>query len=320
MKMLKPVLAACLVCVTSLSSAQAAYPAKPIRLLVPFAAAGGADVVMRPFVSKLTEQLGQHIIYENRGGGGGVLAGEIVARAAPDGYTLLCGAVGVMTVTGNLMKMPFDPLNDFTPITRVADVASLLGARPGLASRTLKEIVDYAKANPGKLVWGVTGIGAPGHLAMGRFRVEQGITVNEVFYKGAGPATVALISGEIDIMSANPGVYMPHIKAGRIRPIATSSAKRLAILPDIPTYAEAGFPGYLFASWYGLVAPARTPVAVINKLHAESVKVLKEAEINAVFQREGGVAVGNTPQEFARGVRDEFNEAGRIIKTANIRI
>ena len=121
-------------------------------------------------------------------------------------------------------------------------------------------------------------------------------------------------------MSANPGVYMPHIKAGRIRPIATSSAKRLAILPDIPTYAEAGFPGYLFASWYGLVAPARTPAAVINKLHAESVKVLKEAEINTVFQREGGVAVGNSPQEFARGIRDEFNEAGRIIKTANIRI
>ena len=289
-------------------------------MLVPFAPAGGADVVMRPFVHKLTEALGQQIIYENRGGGGGVLAGEIVARAAPDGYTLLVGAVGVMTVTGNLMKMPFDPLADSAPITRVADVASLLGARPGFAPRTLKDIVDYAKSNPGKLVWGVTGIGAPGHLAMGRFRVEQGINVNEVFYKGAGPATVALISGELDIMSANPGVYMPHIKAGRIRPIATSSAKRMAILPDIPTYAEAGFPGYVFASWYGLIAPARTPAAVINKLHADSVKVLADPDINAVFQREGGAAVGNTPAEFARGIRNEFAEAARIIKAANIRI
>jgi tripartite-type tricarboxylate transporter receptor subunit TctC len=275
---------------------------------------------MRPFVNKLTEVLGQHIIYENRGGGGGVLAGEIVARAAPDGYTLLCGAVGVMTVTGNLMKMPFDPVADFAPVTRVADVSSVLGARPGFTPRTLRDIVDYAKTSPGKLIWGVTGIGAPGHLAMGRFRVEQGINVNEVFYKGAGPATVALISGEIDIMSANPGVYMPHIKAGRIRPIATTSAKRLTILPDVPTYTEAGFPGYVFASWYGLVAPARTPAAVINKLHADSVKVLKDPELNALFQREGGVSVGNTPLEFARSIRDEFAEAARVVKAANIKI
>jgi tripartite-type tricarboxylate transporter receptor subunit TctC len=285
-------------------------------LLVPFAAAGGADVVMRPFISKLTEQVGQHIIYENRGGGGGVLAGEIVARAAPDGYTLLCGAVGVMTVTGNLMKMPFDPLNDFAPITRVTDVASLLGARPGLASRTLKEIVDYAKANPGKLVWGVTGIGAPGHLAMGRFRVEQGITVNEVFYKGAGPATVALISGEIDIMSANPGVYMPHIKAGRIRPIATSSAKRLAILPDIPTYAEAGFPGYLFASWYGLVAPARTPVAVINKLHAEVTRILGMPDVKERLYGQGFEILTQAPGQFGAYLKADILQWARVVKSS----
>ncbi len=302
------------------NNAQAAYPNKPIRLLVPFATGGGADVVMRPFVQRLTERLGQSIVYENRGGAGGVLAGETVARAAPDGYTLLAGAVSVMTVTGNLMKIPFDPATDFAPITKVADVTSLLGARPGLAPRTLKEMVEYAKASPGKLIWGISGIGSAGHLAMERFRMEQGIDVTQVIYKGAGPGTLALLSNEIDIMSANPGVFMPHIKAGRLRPIAVSSAQRIAILPDLPTYAEMGFQGYIHGSWYGLVAPARTPPTIINRLHEESIKVLKEPDIIAVFARDGGVPVGNTPQAFAREIREEIAASAKIIRAAKIKL
>ncbi len=297
-----------------------AYPNKPIRLLVPFATGGGADVVMRPFVQRLTERLGQSIVYENRGGAGGVLAGETVARAAPDGYTLLAGAVSVMTVTGNLVKIPFDPAKDFAPITKVADVSSLLGARPGLAPRTLKEMVEYAKAAPGKLIWGISGIGSAGHLGMERFRMEQGIDVTRVIYKGAGPGTLALLSNEIDIMSANPGVFMPHIKAGRLRPVAVSSAQRIAILPDIPTYAEMGFPGYIHGSWYGLVAPANTPPAIINRLYDESIKVLKEPDILAAFARDGGVPVGNTPQGFAREIREEIAASAKIIRAANIKL
>jgi tripartite-type tricarboxylate transporter receptor subunit TctC len=287
-------------------------------LLVPFAAGGGADVIARPFVQKLSERLGPSIVYENRGGAGGVLAGETVARASADGYTLLLGAVSVMTVTGNLMKMPFDPARDFAPITKIADVASLLAARPGFAPRTLKEMVDYAKASPGKLIWGISGIGSAGHLAMERFRLEQGIDVTRVLYKGAGPGTLALLSNEVDIMSANPGVFMAHIKAGRLRQIAVSSAKRLPILPDLPTYGEMGFPGYIHGSWYGLVAPAGTPAAIINRLHAESIKVLKEPDLLAMFARDGAVAVGNTPQEFAREIREEIAESARVIKAAKI--
>jgi tripartite-type tricarboxylate transporter receptor subunit TctC len=298
----------------------ATYPNKPIRLLVPFASGGGADVVTRPFVQKLSDGLGQSIVYENRGGAGGVLAGETVARASPDGYTLLVGAVSVMTVTVNLIKMPFDPVTDFVPITKIADVASLLAARSGFAPRTLKEMVDYAKASPGKLIWGVSGIGSSGHLAMERFRLEQGIDVTRVLYKGAGPGTLALLSNEVDIMSANPGVFMAHIKAGRLRPIAVSSAQRLSILPDLPTYGEMGFPGYIHGSWYGLVAPARTPAAIINRLYVESVKVLKDPNLIAVFTRDGGTAGGNTPQEFAREIREEIAESARVIKAAKIKL
>jgi tripartite-type tricarboxylate transporter receptor subunit TctC len=297
-----------------------AYPTKPVRLLVPFAPGGGADVTVRPFVQKLGERLGQSVIYENRGGAGGVLAGETVARASPDGYTLLLGAVSVMTVTVNLMKMPFDPVRDFAPITKLADVPSLLAARPGFAPRTLREMVDYAKTNPGKLIWAVSGIGSAGHLAMERFRLEQRLDVVQVLYKGAGPGTLALLSNEADIMSANPGVFMAHIKAGRLRPIAVSSAKRISILPDLPTYLEMGFPGYVHGSWYGLVAPARTPAAVINRLHDESVKVLNDPEIIAGLARDGASAVGNTPQAFAQEIRDEIAESAKVIKAAKIKL
>lgn len=320
MKYFAVIVAACATLSSHGVFAQNTYPNKPIRLLVPFASGGGADVVTRPFVNKLTEALGQQVIYENRGGGGGVVAGEIVARATPDGYTLLLGAVSVMTVTVNLVKMPFDPVADLAPITKIADVASLLAARPGLSARTLKEIVDYAKGNPGKLIWAVSGIGSSGHLAMERFALEQKIDITRILYKGAGPGTFALLSNEADIMSANPGVFMPHIKAGRLRAIASSSAKRLAIMPDLPTYAEMGFPGYIHGSWYGLVAPARTPSAIINRLYEESVKVLKEPDINAAFRRDGGFAGGNTPQEFAREIRSEIAESAKIIKAAKIRI
>jgi tripartite-type tricarboxylate transporter receptor subunit TctC len=322
MSTLRTILSAALaLCVSLAHAAQpTSYPVKPIRLIIPFAAGGGADVTMRPFAQKLSDALGQSIIFDNRGGGGGVLAGEIASRATPDGYTLLCGAVGVMTVTPNLMKVPFDPVTDFTPITRVADVASILAVRRGFAPGTLKEVVDYAKKNPGKLIWAVSGIGAPGHLAMERFRLDTGINITPVFFKGAGPGAVAVLSGEADIMSANPGVFMPHVKSGRLRLIGTSSAKRLAMLPDLPTYEELGFPGYHYGSWYGLLGPKGTPEAVVARMHRETVKVLQDAELNARYARDGATAVGNTPQEFANFIRSELAATAKLIKAAKIRI
>ena len=234
----------------------ATYPTKPIRWLIPFAAGGGTDVIARPLVQKLSDRLGQSIIYENRGGAGGVVAGEIVARATPDGYTLLVAAVAVMTVTVSLVdKMPFDPVKDFVPITKFANVPNILVARPGFAPRTLKEIVDYAHANPGKLIWASSGTGSAGMLTMELFRLNNGLQMVHVPYKGAGPATTGVLTNEADLLFANPGVFMGHIKAGRLRPIVSCSSARLSILPEVPTVAEMGFPGYENGSWYGLAAP-----------------------------------------------------------------
>ena len=268
----------------------------------------------------MSERLGQPILYENRGGGGGILAGEIVARATPDGYTLLVAAVAVMTVNPSLMKMPFDPLKDFAPITKFASVPNILAARAAFPPRTVQEIVDYARTNPGKMIWASSGIGSAGTLAMELFRLKTGLKFTHIPYKGAGPANVALLSNEADLLFANPGVFMPHIKAGRLRAIAVASTQRISILPDVPTLAESGYPGFESGSWYGLAAPARTPAKIIAFLHAETVKVLNEPDIVARLALDGASPVGNTPQEFAREIRDDIEKWAKVIKDANIKL
>lgn len=296
------------------------YPTKPIRWLIPFAAGGGTDVIARPVAQKLSERLGQPILYENRGGAGGLLAGEIVARATPDGYTMLVAAVAVMTVTVSLTpKMPFDPVKDFAPITKFASVPNLLAARIGFPPKTVQELIEYAKANPGKVTWATSGTGSGGTLAMELFRLNTGIKVVPVGYKGAGPATVGLLTNEADLLFANPGVFMPHIKSGRLRPVAVASLKRSALFPETPTFNESGFPGFESASWYGLAAPAKTPPAIINKVYAETVKVLNDPEIVAGFARDGAQPVGNPPQAFAKEIRDDIVKWAKVIKDANIK-
>jgi tripartite-type tricarboxylate transporter receptor subunit TctC len=296
------------------------YPNKPIRWIIPFAAGGGTDVVARPIAAKFSERLGQSIVYENRGGGGGIIAGEIVARANPDGYTLLVAAVAVMTVNVSLMKMPFDPVKDFAPITKFASVPNMLVARAPFAPRTVQEIVDYAKANPDRIKWASSGTGSGGMLGMEIFRMKTGIKVTHIPYKGAGPATVALLSNDADLLFANPGVFMAHIKAGRLRPIAIAATKRIAILPDIPTLAESGYPGFESGSWYGLAAPARTPAKIIALLHAESVKILNEPDVIARLALDGASPIGNTPQVFAQEIRDDIAKWAKVIKDANIKM
>lgn len=296
------------------------YPSKPMRWIVPFSAGGGTDVVVRPIAQKVSERLGQPILYENRGGGGGVIAGELVARAAPDGYTLLVAAVAVMTVNVSLMKMPFDPVRDFAPITKFASVPNILAARAAFAPRTIQEVVDYAKAHPGKVNWASSGTGSAGTLTMELFRLNTGIKIAHIPYKGAGPANVALLSNEADLLFANPGVFMPHIKSGRLRAIGVASLKRIAILPDLPTFAESGFAGFEAGSWYGLAAPARTPSPIIARLHAESVKVLSQADIIAQLASDGGSPVGNTPQAFAQDIRDDIAKWAKVIKDADIKL
>jgi len=298
----------------------APYPNKPMRWVIPFASGGGTDMVARPIAARITERLGQQIIYDNRGGGGGVIAGEIVARADPDGYTLLVAAVAVMTVTGSLQKLPFDPIRDFSPITKFANVPNMLAARPALPINRAQDIVTYATANPGKLRWALSGTGSAGTLAMEFLRLSTKIDIIPIPYKGAGPATFAIVSNEADLMFANPAVFMPHIQTGRLRAIGVASLQRMAALPDMPTFHESGFPNFESQSWYGLAAPARTPAAIITLLHRETVAVLKLPEIVARITQDGGAPVGNTPQEFARDIRSETAKWAKVIKDANIKM
>ena len=321
--MSRPITVAALLALMSIQhgfAQTAAYPTKPIRWVIPFAPGGGTDVIARPVAQKLSERLGQPILYDNRGGGGGIVAGEIVARATPDGYTLLVAAVAVMTITVSLVpKMPFDPVNDFAPITKFATVPNMLVARAPFAPRTLQEIVEFAKANPGKVKWASSGTGSAGTLTMELFRLNNKVDIVHVPYKGAGPATVGVLSNEADLLFANPGVFMPHIKSGRLRPVAVCSVNRISILPDVPTVGEGGFPGYESGSWYGLAAPVRTPAAIVRRLHDETVKVLNDPEVVAQFTRDGGSPVGNTPQAFAQEIRDDIAKWAKVIKAANIK-
>lgn len=296
------------------------YPNKPMRWVVPFAPGGGTDVVVRPIATKFSERVGQSVLYENRGGAGGVIAGEIVARATPDGYTLLVAAVAVMTVNSSLMKMPFDALKDFAPITKFATVPNMLCARASFPVRTVQELTPYAKANPGKIVWAMSGVGSGGHLAVEMFRLATGVSINPVFYKGAGPAVVALISNEADLLIANPGVFMPHLKAGRLRAIAATTLERIPLFPDLPTFHESGFPGFQSGSWYGLAAPAGTPAKIIDFLYKESAEVLKQPDIVARLAFDGATPNGITPQQFARELREETERWAKVIKAAGIKV
>lgn len=304
----------------TVARSNAGYPVKPIRWVVPFAPGGGTDIVARPIAQKVSDRLGQSILYDNRGGGGGVIAGDIVAKASPDGYTLLVAAVAVMTVTVSLMKMPFDPVTDFAPVTKFATVPNMLVARASFPVRSIPEIVAHAKANPGKVAWAISGPGSGGHLAMESFRLTTGIDVIRVPYKGAGPATLALLSNEADLLFANPGVFMPHLKTGRLRAIGAASLQRMALFPELPTFNESGFPGFESGSWYGLAAPARTPPAIVTLLHKEVATVLKQPDIVSQLALEGASVVGNTPQAFGKEIRDDIAKWAKVIKAANIKM
>jgi tripartite-type tricarboxylate transporter receptor subunit TctC len=300
--------------------AQGTYPNKPIRWIIPYAPGGGTDVIARPLALKLGEVLAYPIVYENRSGAGGLIAGELVARATPDGYTLLVGA-GNTHVFATLLydKIPYDPVKDYAPITNFVEVPNLLVARANFAPKTIRDIVAYGKANPGKINWASSGNGAGGHLALVLFAQRVGINVVHVPYKGAGPATVAVLGGEADLLFANTGVFLSHIQAGRLRPIGAAAEKRIAVLPDMPTFAEAGYPNFISGSFYGLLAPAGTPRPIINKLNAELAKIINSPESIARLASVGAFPVANSPAQFAEYLKREVEHWGTIVKANGIK-
>ena len=300
--------------------AQGNYPSKPIRWIIPYAPGGGTDVVARPIALKLGEVLGVPIVYENRGGGGGLIAGETVAKSAPDGYTLLVGS-GNTHVFPTLLfdRVPYDPVKDYAPITNFVIVPNVLVAYPSFAPRTIQELIAYGKANPGKITWGSSGNGSGGHLALVMFALDAGIKVLHVPFKGAGPAVVAILGGETDLLFANTGVFLGHINAGKLRPLAVAAMTRLPLFPDVPTLNESGFPNFESSTSYGLLAPAGTSRSIINKLHDDLVKIIKSPESTKRLAGVGAIPVANTPEEFAEANRKEVEKWGKIIRENGIK-
>lgn len=318
---LRATVATTLFAATAAHAQTTTYPARPVRWVIPFAAGGGTDVAARPMAQAMGELLGQSIVYDNRGGGNGMIAGEIVARAAPDGYTLLVGGPAIMTTNPHLYaKMPFDVTRDFVAISKFANAPNVLAAHPALPLRSTQELIDYAKANPGKLNWASSGIGTGGHLAIELFQMRTGSKVVHVSFKGAGPALVSLLGGNVNLLIAVPGVFMPHIKSGRVRAIAVGSLQRLQVMPEVPTLDESGLPGMQTGSWYGLIAPTGTPAAAINALHAATAKALKLPEIVARQTGDGLIPSGNTPAQFAQDIRAESAVWAKVIKQAGIKL
>lgn len=300
--------------------AQGAYPNKPIRWVVPYAPGGGTDVIARPLALRLGEALGQPIVYENRGGGGGLIAGEFVAKSAADGYTQLVGSGNTHTFATLLFdKVGYDPVKDYAPVTNFVFAPNVLVAHPSFAAKTVQEIAAYGKAHPGKISWASSGNGAGGHLALVLFAQQAGIKVVHVPFKGAGPAVIAMLGGETDLLFANTGVFIGHIKAGKLRPIAVASTTRLPLLPNVPTLHDNGFPNFESSTYYGLLVPAGTPRPIINRLHAELVKIVRSPESLERLASVGAVAVANTPEQFAQALRADVEKWAKVIKEHGIK-
>jgi tripartite-type tricarboxylate transporter receptor subunit TctC len=297
--------------------AQAAYPAKPINLVVPFSAGGTTDILARIVGEGLKKELGQPVVIDNRAGAGGNIGGALAAKAAPDGYTLFMGTVGTHAINASLYKaMPFDPIKDFAPLTRVAMVPNLLVAHPSRPYKNVKELVAYAKANPGKVNFGSSGNGSSIHLSGELFNALAKVDMIHVPYKGSAPAVTDLVGGQIDLMFDNMPSAIQHVRSGRLRPLAVTTAKRSPELPDVPTIAEAGVPGYEATSWFGMFAPAATPAPVIARLNAALVKVLADPEVKKKMAEQGAEALSERPEQFAEFIRKETAKWTRVVKAS----
>jgi tripartite-type tricarboxylate transporter receptor subunit TctC len=294
------------------------YPTRPIRLIVPTAPGGGTDISARIIAPKLSEVLGQQVIVENRAGGNTAVGNEFVAKSPADGYTLL---MGISSITINLhtqSKPPYDAVKDFAPITQVVIVPLVLNSHPSLPPRNLKELIAFTRSRPGQLNYGTGSVGSNPHLAMELFLAMAKLKVAHVPYRGIGPAMIDLVAGQVQLMMANILSALPHMRNGRILAHGVSSARRSAVIPEVPTIAEAGVPGYEVVQWFGILAPAGTPRDVLARLHSASTRALQDPQVKQRFLADGGEAVGNTPEEFAAIIRSDFEKWGKLVKQAGI--
>jgi tripartite-type tricarboxylate transporter receptor subunit TctC len=301
--------------------AQDAYPSKALRIVVPFAAAGGVDILTRVLAQHLSEALKQPVTVDNRTGAGGNVGVEAVAKSPADGYTLVMATTGTHTINPGLYKsLPFDAEKDFVPITTVASVPNLLVVNPGVAATNVRELVALAKAQPGKLSYASFGNGTANHLSGAMFASMAGLEAVHVPYKAAPQAVTDLIAGQTAFAFVNTPLALPHVRAGKLRALAVTGGKRSAATPEFPTMNEAGVPGFVVESWYGLMAPAGTPAPVVARLHKEVLAVLAKPEVREFFARQGADVVTATPAEFAAQIRTEKARWSEVIKASGARI
>lgn len=295
------------------------YPERPIRMVLPFPPGGVTDLLARNLAEKLAPRLGQPVIVENKAGAGTVLASDFVARAPADGYTLLMAASSLGTAPLLIDKVGYDAIRSFTPITQVASVVHVLVVNPNLPVKSVAELVTYSRQNPGKLSYGSTGAGTSTHLEGELFKSMAKAFMVHIPYRGSGPALTDLVAGQTHVMFDALGSSGPFIKSGRLRALAVTTAHRSESIPELPTVAESGLPGYEAMPWLGLVAPAGTPPAVVDRLHREVSAVLKEAEVRERFKGWGLDIIGNSPAEFSSFLRRDIDQWARVIKSANIK-
>jgi tripartite-type tricarboxylate transporter receptor subunit TctC len=312
-------LAAAAAALPSQSWAQA-FPSKPVTLIVPFPAGGTTDIVARLTAQKLSEAWGQPVIVDNRAGAGGNIGSAMVAKAAPDGYTLLMGTVGTHAINASLYeKMPYDVVKDFTPITNVAAVPNMLVVNPDLPVKTVQELIEYGKKNPGKLNMASSGNGTSIHLSGELFKVMTGVKMEHIPYKGSAPALTDLMGGQVQVMFDNMPSALPHVKSGKLRAIAVTTLKRSPTMPDLPTIDEAGVKGFEASSWFGLLGPAGLPKDIVAKVHADVVKAMKTTDLTEKMSASGAVAVGNTPDEFSAYIKAELAKWEKVVKASGAR-
>ena len=321
MKLLMPValLAASLLSLPV--QAATAFPNKPIRIIVAYTPAGTTDILARAIGQKMSETWGQPVIIDNRAGAAGNIGTEVAARATPDGHTLLMGTAGTHGINVSLYrKLSWHPVNDFAPVSLSAMVPNIMGVNNALPVKNVREFVAYAKANPGKLSYGSPGNGSTAHLSMELFKSMTGSTIVHIPYKGSAGVLTDVMGGQIAVTIDNMPPYIPQVKAGKIRALAVSTGKRSSAMPDLPTIAEAGVPGYEAGAWFGLLAPAGTPKPIVAQLSAESARIIKLPDVSKRVSELGADPVGSTPEQFAELIKTEIAKWAKVIKDANVEL
>jgi tripartite-type tricarboxylate transporter receptor subunit TctC len=318
MKRLRAIAAATLALMTGMAAAAQSYPTRPIRYVVPQAPGGSSDTLARTLVQRLGEKLGQQVVVDNRPGATGIVGAEIAVRAAPDGHTLLQVATSHATNPAMQAKLPYDTLRDFVPIMLLSQQPNLWLVHPSLPVKSIRELVAYARSKAGQVNYASSGTGGSQHLAGELLKSMTGADMVHVPYKGSPPALIDLLAGRVPVMSSTMPPALPHIRSGRVRAIAVTSAQRSPALPDVPTVVESGVPGYEAIAWQGLVAPARTPANVVSRVNGELVRILGQSDVRTKLQELGFETMASTPEQFAAYIRSEIAKWTKVIKAAGI--